>query len=359
MNKAKRLAALVTANLALLALAAETEWRAAWIWHGLRAIAFLVVAFALWRERQQTSELDQQRHWAALLFALVAGAAFGAQAFDWTLAAWAALHLRLGRDALTKICWSVGILGLGGMLLDRGWGILPIGNRNHYAVFTEIVLPFLAWRARREASREALLAAALLLAASFAGGSRMGAALLGLELLWLAWQWGKAKVMALALAGLIALGSLFVLFNDSERLKNPLEGDHRLEIWASTIEMIRAKPWTGWGPDTFAEAYPAFAKFDNGQFVNAAHSDWLEWGVEAGLPGMLLPLFLLFWYLRKYGRSPAVWGILYGAIHAAVDYPWQRPGFVLLTALLAGAFTQYASQKTTSAAIAAESADTS
>jgi O-antigen ligase len=344
--------------LCLVSLAFEAKLREPWIWPLARSGAFALLIIALVRSRDFRTQIYI---WSAALF-LIAGVAFGWRGLDFALAALAALHLRLGRDSLTKISWAVGLAGAGGMLLDRSLGILPIGNRNHFAVFTEIVLPFLAWRVRREGSREAIFAAGILLAVSFAGGSRMGAAVLSLELLWIAWNWHdsfrrRLRAFAAASVALVALGSLFLLTARSKRILDPWAGDHRREIWASSWEMILDRPWTGWGVDGFADAYPAYAKFDNGEFVNAAHSDWLEWGVEAGLAGMLAPLLLLLWYLRKYQQSPAVWGILFGAIHALVDFPWQKPGLLVVTALLAGSYTQYASQKTPKPAATAESAN--
>jgi O-antigen ligase len=205
----------------------------------------------------------------------------------------------------------------------------------------------------------ALAAGGLLLVVSFAAGSRVGAALLAVEVLWLAWRWGgKRKLLEGGLA-LVGLASLFVILSPAERLRNPGNGDHRVEIWSSAVEMIRARPWIGWGVDQFPVRYPAFAKFDNGEFVNAAHSDWLEWGVEIGIGGLLLPGMLLGWYLRRFRHSPAVWGILFGALHAAVDFPWQQPGFLVLSAMLGGTFAQYASKTSRSPSYATQSANTS
>lgn len=264
---------------------------------------------------------------------------------DWALALLIGVELRLNRAAITWIALGVAVSGIAAMAWNREWGPLPFSNRNHFAVFVEIVLPFLAWRAFREGAKEAMLAAALLLAVSFAAGSRMGALLLCAEILWLSLRWGGGKKLLGAMAAMACLVSLFAFFTPRERIENPWAGDHRRDIWSAAGKMIAAKPITGWGGDHFSTEYPAFAEFDNGQFVNAVHSDWLEWTVEWGLPGLLLPLGALVWYLRRFAQSLAVWGILFGALHACVDFPWQQPGFLVLTALLAGSFSAYA-QKT-------------
>ncbi len=323
----------VVALLALLALGADKIWPAeGWIWPLARAVLFLL-AGAVSRSLLA---------WAVAC-ALIAWQ--GWVGLDWAVALLIGVEMRLNRPAITWIALGVAVCGMGAMAWNREWGPLPFGNRNHFAVFVEIVLPFLAWRAMREGAKEAMFAAALLLAVSFGAGSRMGAVLLCAEILWLSLRWGGGKRLVWSMGAMGCLLGLFALFTPRERIEKPLEGDHRLEIWSATKKMILAKPLTGWGGDRFSAEYAAFAEFDNGQRVNAVHSDWLEWMVEWGLPGLLLPLGALIWYLRRFAQSLAVWGILFGALHACVDFPWQQPGFLVLTALLAGSFSAYA-QKT-------------
>jgi hypothetical protein len=71
--------------------------------------------------------------------------------------------------------------------------------------------------------------------------------------------------------------------------------------------------------------YPAFATFDPGAIVNQAHSDWLQWVAEGGLPVGLAMFFLALWGIRPAFRS--IWGIGVSAvfIHALFDYPFSRP----------------------------------
>jgi hypothetical protein len=330
---AKRVAS-VCAAAALIALAASAIWpAAAWVWPSARALLFVCLA----------ATTRSPMAWAV---ACVLVAWQGWSGFDWAIAALIGAEMRLSRAAITRLALAAAVAALIALLANRDWGPIPFANRNHFSVFVEIVLPFLAWRAFRDGAKEAMLAAALLLAISFAAGSRVGALLLCAEILWLSLQWGGGKKLWIAMAALAGLVSLFVLFTPRERLENPLAGDHRGEIWSAAADMFAAKPLAGWGGDRFAAQYPAYARFDNGQRVNAVHSDWLEWGVEFGLAGLLVPLAGLIWYLHKHAQSLAVWGILFGALHACVDFPWQNPAFLVLTALLAGSFSVYA-QKTT------------
>ena len=72
-------------------------------------------------------------------------------------------------------------------------------------------------------------------------------------------------------------------------------------------------------------AYPAFATFDPGAMVNQAHTDWLQWTAEGGLPVGIAMLSLALWAIRPAIRS--IWGIgvIAVLIHAAFDYPFSRP----------------------------------
>ncbi len=337
--------AVLGAVVAASALGISAVWPGeTWIWPAARALLFLVAGIAA-------------RSLGAWAVACALVAWQGWVGLDWALAALLGAELRLSRAAITRIALAVALAALIAMLFNRDWGPLPFANRNHFSVFVELVLPFLAWRALREGSREAMFAAALLLALSFAAGSRMGALLLCAEILWLSLRWGGGRKLWGAMGALAGLLSLFVLFTPKERIEKPWEGDHRVEIWSAAAGMLAAKPLTGWGGDRFASEYPAYAQFDNGQRINAVHSDWLEWSVEWGVAGLLVPFAALIWYLYKHAQSLAVWGILFGALHACVDFPWQNPAFLALTALLAGSFSVYAQKTTDSLSPPTQSSD--
>ena len=90
--------------------------------------------------------------------------------------------------------------------------------------------------------------------------------------------------------------------------------------------MIAAHPWVGWGLGCWPAVYPAFATFDPGVIVNQAHSDWLQWTAEGGLPvGLAMLSSRSLGIYRPAIRS--IWGIGVFAvlIHAAFDYPFSRP----------------------------------
>ncbi len=294
-------------------LASMGAGNATW-WVGMRAAAFLACAI-FGRPTRAT---------------LVCGGLTAVASLDLALACLAFSCLRSRLMTMAGLCAAVGAVGAASLAWQR-WAF-PFVNRNHYAVFCELSLPLLVYAWRRTETRYYLVAAAVMVAAALAGGSRTGAALLLVEVVVLArWKHVLVSVPAAAVAA-----SLFVLLAGGARITEPLKGDHRLEIWASSVQMIAAKPAMGWGAGEFTRIYPAYAKFDSGEFVNAAHSDWLEWGSEFGAPAAMLVLAGLCWWLRKTIHFTPSWGILVGALHATVDFPFHLPGLLVFAAALAG-----------------------
>ena len=61
----------------------------------------------------------------------------------------------------------------------------------------------------------------------------------------------------------------------------------RVYTWRGTANMIKARPVFGWGPGSYASAYPQFAITG---FTLTAHEVWLQLAAENGVPGALLLL---------------------------------------------------------------------
>jgi O-antigen ligase len=212
----------------------------------------------------------------------------------------------------------------------------PIVYHTHFAVFVETILPIALALALGEAreSYTFLGVSAVLLTAVVVSASRAGL-LVGFAevlcvLLLLHLRKGNAgrrvRVAALALAGATGLLTLIVGFETaSARFSSEPLTAGRVQFAVSTLHMIAAHPWVGWGLGCWPAVYPAFATFDPGVIVNQAHSDWLQWTAEGGLPVGLAMLCLALWGLRPAIRS--IWGIgvLAVLIHALFDYPFSRP----------------------------------
>ena len=223
------------------------------------------------------------------------------------------------------------------------WG--PFLSRNNFAQFLELVLPVALWLGRtapQAGDRPTYLwISAVILACGLASASRAGAVLLVSEALavWLLVRPKPGKRLAagfaagaIALAALAGADTLIQRFGDSDPLRD------RREIFASSLEMIAQRPWTGYGLGTFATVYPEFASFDPGALVEHAHNDWLEWAAEGGWPYAALWLLMAIAAVRPALRT--IWGIgvLAVFLHALVDYPFARFGVAGWLFILIGAF---------------------
>lgn len=212
----------------------------------------------------------------------------------------------------------------------------PIIYHTHFAAFIETILPvafFLALTHTR-GSYTYLAISAVLLTAVVVSASRGGLIITFFEvlgvLILLHQQKSKSgrriRFLAMTLIVMTAILTLIVGFETaSKRFYLEALTAGRLQFAISTLHMIAAHPWIGWGLGCWPAAYPAFATFDPGAIVNQAHSDWLQWTAEGGLPVGLAMLSLAIWAIRPALRS--IWGIgvIAVLIHASFDYPFSRP----------------------------------
>ena len=226
----------------------------------------------------------------------------------------------------------------------------PILNHGHYAAFIEVVLPFALYEAARRERGGLLYAgmAAAMYASVIASTSRGGTVLATAEVVVvpaLVWTRGIASGRAVG-ASLLRMAVLFVAFTAVvgwehvwDRLLAPDPMAVRREFAVSSLHMIAAHPWSGVGLGAWPTAYPRYAILDLGTFANQAHSDWLQWTAEGGIPFGMALATLFSWCVLPAFRS--VWGLgaLAVFLHAAVDYPFSRPALgawpILIIAMLA------------------------
>lgn len=220
---------------------------------------------------------------------------------------------------------------------------------NNFAEFVEILLPITLWSGvmHRRPDLRFLLLAAVQIGAVSASGSRAGAALVIIELvvvLLLAFLRNRNRAFLYAAASTIVLTGLFISAAGVSEVMHKLHQKDQLNVRrdlnASSLDMIREHPLTGWGLDTYVPVYRMFARFDNGSYVNRAHNDWLQWTAEGGLlfSGLMLAVFI--WSIRPALRSIWAIGLLAVCVHALVDYPFARFGvcgwYFALLGMLAG-----------------------
>lgn len=209
-----------------------------------------------------------------------------------------------------------------------------------------------AWASRSRLLRLALrLLAAALAGMSLAIGSLIGcAASLGVLLCSLAVARMRRRLPVLAgfaLCAAVAVGGTVAVASNalprSEALKAQLT-EHRVDLWADAVQMVRSDPVMGVGPDRFGELSPvALADAD----TRKAHSAALQEAAEQGLPGVALLgsayLWMLFVLWRSSRPTPVVLtagAALTGlAVQASVDYVLSFAAVTAGAGLLAGIAT--------------------
>ncbi|MBL4762443.1 MAG: O-antigen ligase family protein, partial [Gammaproteobacteria bacterium] len=77
-------------------------------------------------------------------------------------------------------------------------------------------------------------------------------------------------------------------------LAEPQEaGFGRWQIWEGALHMLERVPWYGDGVGTFWLTYPAYRVFDDTAGGQNPHNDYLQYLIEAGIPGLALLLSLV------------------------------------------------------------------
>jgi O-antigen ligase len=224
----------------------------------------------------------------------------------------------------------------------------PFVSRDRYAAFVELLLPLALFEAfaGKQVAVSYTAMAATMLASVIAGASRAGSILVLVESAAVLLLMSRSRVFRSRKAGRVAASYLLlaVVFTAVvgwthlwDRFKDPDPYRYRREMLASSITMVRARPWTGFGLGTFETVYPAYALFDTGELVNHAHNDWAEWAVEGGLPLLLVLLPVAVVAARMAFQRPWLIGVLSVLIHSAVDFPMQEPVLALWVFALFGA----------------------
>ncbi len=130
----------------------------------------------------------------------------------------------------------------------------------------------------------------------------------------------------------------------------------RTDFWAASLKLFWQYFPLGFGPGSFV---PVFQNQEplallNGSYLNRLHNDWLEFALTFGVPGILLMLVgltyfvwrsFLLWFRMDGARSAVAFGrmasviIIILGIASMSDYPLRTPammGFAMLTLLWFG-----------------------
>jgi len=233
----------------------------------------------------------------------------------------------------------------------------PFAYKNQLAAYLESVTGIAIVAAMRDQKRSLawICVAAAMFACVVAAGSRAGSILCLAELLILpvvASLRGLISARALVRIGALAIasGAVLVMVTGWEtvwqRFQEPNPYSLRADLLRSSIAMTRDRPLEGFGLGAWPSAYPAYARYDDGTFVNQAHNDWAQWASEGGVIFLLLMLAVLGMLLRPALASLWGLGLIAVFIHAWVDYPFeQRPALAAFFFAMAGALASEPSVK--------------
>lgn len=262
-------------------------------------------------------------------------------------------------------------------ITNHGSAVGLFANRNHSAVLLACLFPILAvFATRSRGSRSggsnmkqlmAISVAILLVPLILVTGSRaglltgiigmMGGALLyGSQLSNNNLQKNdRSRTFILAASVMLCLVFATIYFSRAEAIDrlfaDASTANYRAEFWTSSINLFWKYFPFGFGPGSFV---PAFQNEEpiallNQSYLNRLHNDWLETGLTFGVPGILIMLSgvvyyvrrsLLLWFRMDGRRSAVVLGRMASIIIAILgiasmsDYPLRTPAMMGLAALV-------------------------
>lgn len=306
------------------------------------------------------------------------------------------LAIQLNRDDLRHtlpvlilvgaISGTIGVLQLAGSangplylyrITNNGSAVGLFANRNHAAVFLACLFPMLAvFAARSQVANRgarsiqqliAMAVAIILIPLILVTGSRSGmlAAIVGLiggMLLYNSHvptrstaEKRKASAPILAVSILLSLVFATIYFSRAKAIERifaePAGAIDRAEFWASSLKLFWDYFPFGFGPGSFVPVfqYEEPSALLRGTYLNRLHNDWLETVLTFGVPGIVLLIFGIAYYLR---RSFLLWARSDGtrntvamgrmasiiiailAIASISDYPLRTPAMMGLAALV-------------------------
>jgi O-antigen ligase len=240
---------------------------------------------------------------------------------NWALVGFLAGATVTAIAAILQAATGVGGTAVEGVLRVQAW----YPSANHLALMLGRALPFLlaaaiGWR-RVAWVPCALVGIAILL--TFSTGGWVGTlaatlvvlAALGLRKL-AVWAGGLAGVVLIGVSGLAILGRL------PERL-NPLRqtGGFRLDLWQSSLEMVRDHPLLGVGLDNFVYVYQQFYLREGAAAepsLSHPHNWVLNFWLSLGILGLAAFLWLLVSFWREARVRHRRWMVA-GALGAMAD----------------------------------------
>jgi len=335
---------------------------------------FLLIVLGQWAFHRTASSYSTRME-IQLLLADILLLFLAAQAFqtleDWRTFVWFVMSFGF-LVALFGILQHLTFNGKLYWLREMHFGGIPFGpyvNRNHFAGFTELVIPIslvplVLGKVRRERWFLVSLFAVVPIGALVLSASRGGIISFGVEagalVLWLVLRrtagrhllsGGAVLLLAFLMVSWLGVQQLVERFSSLQSLE--VTAGKRASMRADTWRIFLEHPWTGTGLGTLQLVFPAYETHYDGKIVNHTHNDYLEGLAETGIAGGLCCVWflgmLLFDSLRRLSQPVGAFAStvqLSGLIaclgfltHSLVDFNLHIPANALLFFLMANLAT--------------------
>ncbi len=196
-----------------------------------------------------------------------------------------------------------------------------------------------------------VLSGAIVGAAMLGSGSRLGAAAGIFGVLLALVLWGRHRRLIhgasawpayIAAIGALVAATWYGLTPLAERFLATTGEESRLEVFAAMLSDFPLAWWIhGVGLGGFEAAFKQFQPGGISGWYDYAHNDLLQWGVELGLPGLIL-LGTVAWALLRRFRMSTERIALYAGLAALClvamgDFSWHIPGTQVVLAFYIGA----------------------
>jgi O-antigen ligase len=340
----------------------------------LPLVALLLLAFAQLVFHRTASSYDTRLE-LELLLADILVLFLAAQAFrtveDWRSFVWFVMSFGFV-VALFGILQHLTFNGKLYWFREMHFGGIPFGpyvNRNHFAGFTELVIPvslvpLVLGKVRRErwflVSLFAVVPIGALVLSASRGGIISFSVELGVLFLWLVLRrtvgrhllsGGAVLLLAFLMVSWLGVEQLVERFSSLQSLEVTV--GKRASMRADTWRIFLDHPWTGTGLGTLQLVFPAYETLYDGRIVNHTHNDYLEGLAETGMAGGLCCVWflgvLLFDSLRRLSQPmgafastvqlSALIACLGFLTHSLVDFNLHIPANALLFFLMANLAT--------------------
>ena len=219
---------------------------------------------------------------------------------------------------------------------------MTFGGQEMFVLLMTSAFLFFACIARKRAGAWLLCAVVMSLALllGFTRSIWLASAGGGIYLLWCWKRWLAAALpVALLLVALVSPASVKERFTSLLRPSKVDSNQHRIVTWRTGLEMIRAHPWFGLGPEEVKAQFDSYVPADIPRplpegWYGHLHNIYLQYAAERGIPTMLMMLWLLgqvvYDCLRRAWRLPAGRSDLKFLLHGTVA--------VVLATMIAGIF---------------------